>query len=44
MVEGDEPLWTKEMGCLWSPLQMYDSLVIELSRIISDLFITQSVN
>ena len=44
MVEGDYPPWTKEMGCLCLPLQMYDSLAIDISRIISDLCITQSIN
>ena len=44
MVEGDYPPWTKEMGCLCSPLQMYDSLVTDISRIISDLYFTRSIN
>ena len=44
MVEGDYPPWAKKMGCLCSLLQMYDSLVTDISRIVSDLCITQSIN
>ena len=44
MVERDYPPWTREMGCLCSPLQMYDSLVTDISCIICDLCITQTIN